>query len=85
MLKSDLCDYSDVYIVVKQRITDKGDNDAKTRNRKLIVKNNSPFRSQIHKAFIDYEEDLAVVMPVDNLLEYSSNYSMKPLWNYYRN
>ena len=85
MLKSDLCDYSDVYIVVKQRITDKGDNDAKTRNRKLIVKNNSPFRSQIHNAFIDYEEDLAVVMPVDNLLEYSSSYSMKPFWNYCRN
>ena len=60
MLKSDLCDYSNVYIVVKQRITDKGDNDAKTRNRKLIVKNNSPFRLQIHNAFIDYEEDLAV-------------------------
>ena len=36
MLRSDLCDYSDAYIVVKWRITVKGDNDDKTRNKKLI-------------------------------------------------
>ena len=31
-------------------------------------------------------EDLYIVMPMYNLLEYSSNYSMKSgsLWNYYR-
>ena len=45
MLRLDLCDYSDAYIVVKGRITVEGDNDDKTRNKKLIFKNNTPFRS----------------------------------------
>ena len=47
MLRSDLYDYSDAYTVVKETITVKGGNDAKTRNKKLIFKNNSPFRSCI--------------------------------------
>ena len=36
MLRSDLCDYSDAHIVVKGRITVEGDNDAKTRNKKIL-------------------------------------------------
>ena len=47
MLRSDLCDYSDAHIVVKGTITIEEDNDAKTRNKKLIFKNNAPFRSCI--------------------------------------
>ena len=43
MLRSDLCDYSNAYIVVKRRITVEGDNDAKTKVKKLIFKNNAPF------------------------------------------
>ena len=43
MLRSDLCDYSDAYIVVKGTITDEGDDDAEIRNKKLILKNNAPF------------------------------------------
>ena len=35
MLWSDLCDYSDACIVVKETITDEGDNDDKKRNKKL--------------------------------------------------
>ena len=56
MLRSDLCDYSDTYIVVKKRITVKGGNDTKTRNKKLIFKDNAPFRtciSKINSTFID--------------------------------
>ena len=49
MLRSDLCDYSDAYIVVKKRITVKGGNDTKTRNKKLIFKDNAPFRTCISK------------------------------------
>ena len=49
MLRPDLSDYGDVYIVVKRRITVKRDNDDKTRNKKLIFKNNAPFRSCISK------------------------------------
>ena len=56
MLRLDLCDYSDAYIVVKKRITVKGGNDTKTRNKKLIFKDNAPFRtciSKINSTFID--------------------------------
>ena len=35
MLRSDLCDYSDVYIVVKGTITVEGTNDAQKRNETL--------------------------------------------------
>ena len=41
MLRSDLCDYSDAYVVVKGKITVEGENDAKTRNKKVIFKNNA--------------------------------------------
>ena len=47
MFRSDLCDYSDTYIVIKGGITVEGDNGAKIRNKKLIFKNNAPFRSFI--------------------------------------
>ena len=76
MLRSDLCDYSDAYIVVKRRITSEGDNDNKTRNKKLIFKRNDPFRSRILKInniFIENTEDLDIVMAMYNLLEFSDN------------
>ena len=47
MLRSDLCDYSDVYIVVKEEITVKGDDNAYRRNKKLTFKSNAPFRACI--------------------------------------
>ena len=48
MLILDLCDYSDADIAVKRRITVEEDNDDKTRNKRLIFKNNAPiFRSCI--------------------------------------
>ena len=34
MLRSDLRDYSDAYIVAKGRVTVEGDTDAETRNKK---------------------------------------------------
>ena len=49
MLRSDLCDNSDAYVIVKRRITVEGDNDDKTRNKKLTFKNNSLFRWFISK------------------------------------
>ena len=42
MLRSDLCDKSDAYIVVTGKITVEGDN-AKKRNKNLTFKNNTPF------------------------------------------
>ena len=47
MLRSNLYDYSDAYIVVKGKITVEEDNDYKTRNKKLVFKNNAPLRSCI--------------------------------------
>ena len=93
MLRSDFCDYSNAYIVIKGKITVDRDNDDKTRNKKLIFKNNSPFRSclsKINNTFIENAGDLDIAMPIYNLLqyllEYSDNYSMtsESLWNYYR-
>ena len=83
MLRSGSFDYSDAYIVVKERITVKGDNDAKTRNKKLLYKNNAPFRlciSKINNTIIGNGGDLDMLCPciicIINLLGYSSNYSI---------
>ena len=90
MLRSDLCDFSDAYIVVKGDITLEGDNDVNKRNKNLAFKNNAPLInciSKINGVKIDNAEDLDVVMPMYNLLEYSKNYrkTTGSLWNYYRN
>ena len=47
MLRSDLCSYSDAYIVVKRTILVEGTNDPNKRNKMLVFKNNAPFRSCI--------------------------------------
>ena len=88
MLRSDLCDYSDPYIIVKGKITVANpDNDA--YDKKLAVKNNGPFTcciSKINNTLIDNAEDLDIIMPMYNLIEYSKNYRKTTgnLWNYYR-
>ena len=79
MLRSDLCNYSDAYTAMKGRISVTGANNAKKRKKKLTFKNNAPFRSfmtKINKAFIDNANDLDIVLPMYNLLDYSDNYSM---------
>ena len=90
MLRSDLCNFSDAYIVVEGYITLERDNDANKGNKNLAFKNNSSFInciSNINGVKIDNAEDLDVVMPIYNLLEYSKNYrkTTGSLWNYYRN
>ena len=70
MLRSDLCDFSDAYIVVEGTITLKGDNDANKQNKNLAFRNNAPFInyiSRINAVKIDNAEDLAVAMPMYNL------------------
>ena len=57
--------------------------------KKLAFKNNTQFVScisRINNTLIDNEEDLDVVMPMYNLLEYSKNYSKTTgsFWNHYR-
>ena len=87
MLRSDLCDFSGTYIVVKGDITLEGDNNANERNKNLAFKNNAPFINCItiiNSVKIDNAEDLDVVIPMYNLLEYSKNYkkTIGSLWNY---
>ena len=92
MLRSDLCNFSDAYIVVKGDITLEGDNDPNKHNKNLAFTNNSPFTnciSNINGVQIDNAEDLDVVMPIlitYNLFEYCKNYKKTTgnLWNYYR-
>ena len=92
MLRSDLCDFSDVHIVIKGDITlTKAANRIffDLRNRSLAFKNNVPFTnclSKINNVLIDNAEDLYIVMPMYNLLEHSKNYSKTTgsLWNYYK-
>ena len=76
MLRSDLCDFSDAYIIVKGDIIVTNPNDAK-RSKAVAFKNNAPFInciSKINGIKIANAEDLDVVMPMYNLPEYSKNY-----------
>ena len=66
MLRSDLCDFTDPYIIVKGDITVTNLNNAK-RNKAVAFKNNVPFInciSKINGIKIDNAEDLDVVMPM---------------------
>ena len=88
MLRSDLYDYSDAYIVVEGKITvTNPDDDA--YDKILAFKNHAPFNScitKINNTLIDNAEDLDIVMPMYNLIEYSRKYrkTAGSLWNYYR-
>ena len=96
MLSSNLCDYSDVYILVKCKIvvTAPGDNNYSNdirdkRNRPVVLKNNAPFVScitRINGELIEDADDLDIVMPMYNLLEHIKNYikTIGSLYNYYR-
>ena len=96
MLRSNLCDYSDAYILVKGTITvtapgvnNNADNIRDRRNRPLILKNNAPFIScitRINGELIEDADDLDIVMSMYHLLEYRKNYrkTIGSLYNYYR-
>ena len=96
MLRSNLCDYSDAYILVKGTITvtapgvnNNANNIRDKRNRPVILKNNAPFVScitRINGELIEDADDLDIVMSMYTLLEYSKNYrkTIVSLYNYYR-
>ena len=65
MLRSNLCDYSDAYILVNGTITVTGNHPRDRRNRPLILKNNVPFIScitRINGELIEDADDLDIVM-----------------------
>ena len=88
MLRPDLRNFSDAYIVVKGVNAVTNPDDAK-RNKVVAFKNNAPFInciSKINGVQIDNTKDLDVVMPMYNLLEYNKNQrkTTDSLWTYYR-
>ena len=96
ILRSNLCDYSDAYILVKGTITvtapgvnNNANNIRDQRNRLVILKNIAPFVScmtRINGELVEDAGDLDIVMSMYNLLEYSKNYrkTIGLLYNYYR-
>ena len=84
MLRSNLCDYADSYILVKGTITITGEGAdgaaerADERDKGVTFKNCAPFTkciSRITNRDIDNAHDIDIVMPMYNLIEYSDNYS----------
>ena len=76
MLKSNLCDYSDAYIIVKGTITVNNTSDegaaANNTNKKVIFKNWAPCTncmSEINNTQADNAKDIDIVMPMYNLIE----------------
>ena len=95
MLKSSLCDYSDVHILVKGMIAinGRGADDvarqADERDKGVAFKNCAPFInciSEINNTQIDNAKDIDIVMPTYNLIEYIDNYAKTSgsLWQYSR-
>ena len=95
MLRSNLCDYADEYIIVKGTITNTGAGvDVAARqtdeiNKCVILKNCASFTkctNRINGTDTDNTEDIDTVIPMYNLIEYSDNYSKTSgsLWQYYK-
>ena len=81
--KSNLFDYNNAYILIRGRIIIAGSNLA----TEVAFKNCAPFTKCIKKidgTTVDDAEDLDSVVPMYNLIEYSSNYSetIERLWCY---
>ena len=79
VLRSDLCDFSDAYIVVNGTIILRkrdGRDFIDIWNRSSAFKNSALFTnciSKINNVLIENAEDLDLVMPMYNLREYSKN------------
>ena len=92
MLRSNLCDYADAYILVKGtiKITGTGTTAAvDERDKGVIFENCAPFIkciSRINNRDIDTAQDINIVMPMYNLFEYSDNYAKASgsVWQYYK-
>ena len=74
VIKSNLCHYSDAYILVTGDITAT----SADANTKAAFKNCAPFTkciNHINDEHADNADNLHIVMPMYNLIEYSDNYS----------
>ena len=85
VLKPNLCDYAEAYILVDGTIRAAAAN----ANTRLVLKNCAPFTKcnlEINDEHVDTAENLDIVMPMYNLIEYSDNYqdSSATLYQYKR-
>ena len=85
VLKPNLCDYAEAYILVEGTIRAAAAN----ANTRLALKNCAPFTKfnlEINYEHVDIAENLDIVMPMYNLIEYSDNYqdSSVTLYQYKR-
>ena len=85
VIKSNLCDYSDAYILVTGDITVMG-GDA---NTKVAIKNCGPFTlcvTRVNDEHVDNADNLNIIMPMYNLIGCSDNYSdtSGSLWQFKR-
>ena len=85
VLKPNLCDYAEAYILVDGTIRGTGGDN----NTRLALKNCAPFSKcnlEINDEHVDTAENLDIVMPMYNLIEYSDNYqdSSATLYQYKR-
>ena len=85
VLKPNLCDYADAYILVDGTIRAA----AADANTRLALKYCAPFGKcnlEINDEHVDTAENLDIVMPMYNLIEYSDNYqdSLATLYQYKR-
>ena len=83
MLGSRLCDYADAYILVKGTITITGAGDAAAvrrvdeRDEGVIFNNCAPFTkciSKINYTDIGHAQDIYMIIPMYDLMEYSDNF-----------
>ena len=82
MIRSNLCDYSDAYIVFKGTITvpntAAADEAVNNTNKKVIFKNCATFTgciTKINNTKVDDAQETDIVMSMYNLIEYSDAYS----------
>ena len=73
VLKPNLCDYAEAYILVDGTIRAANALNA----TRLAIKNCAPFTKcnlEVNDEHVDTAENLEIVMPMYNLIEYSDNY-----------
>ena len=89
VLKPNLCDYADAYILVDGTIRAEAANAANATATRVALKNCAPFTKynlEINNEHVDTAENLDIVMPMNNLIEYLDNYqdSSATLYQYKR-
>ena len=85
MLRSNLCDYSDAYILVKRTMkipnTAAAGAAVNDSNKKVTFKNFALFTdciTEISNTQVDDAQKIDIVMPMYSLIEYSDTYSKTP-------